>query len=181
MFMRTSAWVLCGVVLISGCSPTAWDVHAFTATGVRDGCNTMKAALREHHTDTMRAAVMELVRAPDEADEVWDARRLAALQDADARWRTDHAAWQTASGACAEASTTYSRAAYEGLTGHGDPSRIVPVARDAARAMLTLVDLLRDAAFPDLPDLGPAVRQFLGLSPAGQAAAVGQQLAEGAE
>jgi hypothetical protein len=150
-------------LVLSACSTGAYDVHAYTALSIRDGANGMKAAIREHHQDTLRAAVAAVEREDGEADDAFDARRLAALEAADEEWRTAHVDWMDGQRTAARTSTAYSNAAYRGLMGEMDDlSALITVGLEALGALVALGDILRRNGFDDLPELPDGAAAFLG-------------------
>lgn len=154
---RTAFSGLLVLTLLVGCGGDAWDVHAFTALGLRDAANAARDTYRESRIDHMRDAGMRARTAGGDDATVGAAVDAAAVEfDAEyADLRDGHALFSTAS-------TAYTTAVYAALRGQaGDANEIVAVGRAAIEAYNHVAAILERHGLPDLPELPPGIAEFL--------------------
>lgn len=158
---RPSLTAVLALLLLFGCGAGAYDAHAFASQSLHDVSDGLRDVMRELHTDHLRAAVLGVDRHPGETDDAFNARRLAALEAADAQWRDDMADVISAQQAAAHASNAYSRAAFAGVQGQKPIGQVAAAGDDAIEALNAAIRAARRRG-ADVPEIPPEVATFLG-------------------
>jgi len=140
---------------LAACTPTQWDVHAFTAEGLHDGSDAARHIIRDARADALRSAARSA--------EASDGDVGAAIEAAAAAWDRDHADLIDGQRALAATSTEYSSAAYAAIRGHAtDPTMIGELGRQAGREYRALAAILRRHGLDGMPALPDGALDFLG-------------------
>ena len=143
--------------LVVGCGGGAYDVHAFTALGIRDAANAAKEIYRGTRRDELRSAGERARTAGGDDTAVGAAVDAAAVE-----FDTEYADLRSSHAIFATASTAYTGAAYAGLRGEGGSAdEIVALGRAAIEAYNEVVRVLARHGLPELPELPPGAAEFL--------------------
>lgn len=144
-------------LFVVGCAGGDWDVHAFTALGIRDAANAAKEIYRGTRRDHIRAAGERARTAGGD-----DTAVIAAVDAAAIAFDTEYADLRSSHAIFATASTAYTGVAYAALRGEaGASDEIVALGRAAIEAYNDVAEILERHGLPELPELPPGVAEFL--------------------